>query len=217
MTRFWTSDWHFSHRNVITYCNRPWFNVNEMNSALIAIWNSTVTENDTVYFLGDFSLNPKLHKEIVPILNGYKILVPGNHDKVFKFKERDENHHKEVVEKFKSHGWNEIHQTLELDLKDNTKVLLSHLPYSTPEGLEYDQRYKEYRPDDKGMILLHGHVHCRYKKFGKLIDVGIDDDFTLLSEDKVIEFINDGREFIPSRLTEFYKERKDDRTNMKGN
>ena len=39
---YWTSDTHFSHANVIKYCNRPFKNVDEMNATLIENWNKTV-------------------------------------------------------------------------------------------------------------------------------------------------------------------------------
>ena len=52
---FVTSDLHFGHANVIKFDNRPFQNVEEMDRALIALWNETVSKRDTVYILGDFS------------------------------------------------------------------------------------------------------------------------------------------------------------------
>lgn len=215
MTKFFTSDLHRYHRNVINYCNRPFRDVIEMDNYLIEMWCKTVSNDDIVYVIGDVSLNPK-HAD-VNSFPGYKILIPGNHDGCFKFLNRSEEKYNKMLKKYNDLGWNEIHQILELDLKNNIKVLLSHLPYNTIHGNKYDQRYQEYKPIDNGLVLLHGHLHCRYKKKGRMIDVGIDDDFNLLSEDKVIELINDSREFIPSRITEFYNNRVDIvRDNMRG-
>lgn len=50
---FYTSDLHFCHSNIIKLCNRPFNNVDEMNSVLVSKWNERVNKNDIVYILGD--------------------------------------------------------------------------------------------------------------------------------------------------------------------
>lgn len=76
------SDPHFGHKNVIKYANRPFSNINEMNSQLIKNFNKVVGHDDVVYILGDFSfLNTISTTEILKSLNGYKFLIKGNHDR----------------------------------------------------------------------------------------------------------------------------------------
>ena len=53
---FFTSDTHFNHKAIISYCSRPFESVEEMNDRLIDNWNQVVKPNDTVYHLGDFAL-----------------------------------------------------------------------------------------------------------------------------------------------------------------
>lgn len=90
---FATSDSHFSHLNIIKYCNRPWPTVDLMNSAIIEKWNETIGEDDIVIFLGDFLFCRKgdakdTTERFAAALNGHKIIVKGNHDyKNFRYTE----------------------------------------------------------------------------------------------------------------------------------
>jgi len=77
---FLIADTHFNHLNIIKYCNRPFLNVEMMNSIMISNWNNTVSNNDIVYILGDFALDKERIKHWTEILNGTKYLVKGNHD-----------------------------------------------------------------------------------------------------------------------------------------
>lgn len=81
-----TSDLHLDHANIIKYCNRPFKNVDEMNSVLINNWNNTISPEDTVYFLGDlaFAKNYRRAMHFLRILNGNKIIIRGNHDNYIK-------------------------------------------------------------------------------------------------------------------------------------
>ena len=78
---YFISDTHFGHKNVIRFCDRPFKTVTEMNNSMIEIWNSVVSDADTVFVLGDVFLCPEEEaKEYIERLNGYKVLVKGNHD-----------------------------------------------------------------------------------------------------------------------------------------
>lgn len=80
------SDTHFGHAGVCRFTRndgvtklRPWDNPDEMDEAMVKMWNETVKPNDKVYHLGDVVINRKalntLHR-----LNGDKVLIKGNHD-----------------------------------------------------------------------------------------------------------------------------------------
>lgn len=58
-TVFFTADPHFGHTNIIRYENRPFASAEEMDQELIRRWNETVSPEDTVYLLGDFSFYGK--------------------------------------------------------------------------------------------------------------------------------------------------------------
>lgn len=78
---FFIADTHFGHAEIIGYENRPFADVGEMDEAIIRNWNETVTEADTVFVVGDFSVYTKEKTtEILGRLKGHKRLVMGNHD-----------------------------------------------------------------------------------------------------------------------------------------
>ena len=80
---FFTSDLHFGHKNIIRFDNRPFTSVEEMDDAMIRNWNAKVSEEDTVYILGDISwYSDAKTSEIFNFLHGHKILIKGNHDRV---------------------------------------------------------------------------------------------------------------------------------------
>ena len=80
--KFYISDLHFSHKNILSFDNRPFFTISEMNEAIINNWNSVVSSNDEVYILGDMFWNNNDIDSILPRLKGRLYLIKGNHDRV---------------------------------------------------------------------------------------------------------------------------------------
>lgn len=80
---FITSDLHLDHTNIIKYCQRPFLNIEEMNKTLVDNWNNTISNKDTVYFLGDlaFGRGSKNTDYWLKQLNGKIFFIKGNHDK----------------------------------------------------------------------------------------------------------------------------------------
>ena len=82
---FFISDTHFSHNNLLSaekygYSMRPEFScIEEMDEGMVHNWNNIVTSKDTVYHLGDITMN-KRYLPILDRMNGIKILIMGNHD-----------------------------------------------------------------------------------------------------------------------------------------
>lgn len=86
---FLVSDTHFGHAGVCKFTRpdgvtkiRPWDDPEEMNEAMVKMWNDTVRPNDKVYHLGDVVI-ARRHLAILDRLNGDKVLIKGNHD-IFK-------------------------------------------------------------------------------------------------------------------------------------
>lgn len=80
---WFTADFHFGHKNIIPYCNRPFESVEEMDQTILERLNSVVKANDTLYFLGDFCIGPRIRaRELRQKIHCKKIFaVPGNHDR----------------------------------------------------------------------------------------------------------------------------------------
>ena len=76
---FFTSDEHFSHFNILSYCHRPFLSIEEMDNAIIQRHNEVVGSEDTVYHLGDFTLKHKA-ENYIRRLNGKHIFLKGSHD-----------------------------------------------------------------------------------------------------------------------------------------
>ncbi len=132
---YFVSDLHFGHANVINFDKRPWTDLESMTRDLIANWNATVTNADTVYILGDLFWTHESAHEVLPHLKGRKILIRGNHDEGV-------TEHPEIAAQFE-----EIHDYLELEHAGLT-LILSHYPI-----VPYLKCYK------RNTLMLYGHVH----------------------------------------------------------
>lgn len=163
---FFTSDTHFSHKNIIKYCNRPYDTVDDMNKILTENWNSVVGEEDIVYHLGDFSFaNPFTTAEIRKKLNGHIRLVAGNHDW--------------SIQKTRwicEIGMNEVYYPTPSTPLIIDGFMLNHFPY-TGDHTEED-RFDKHRPIQnphlKKQWLLHGHVHEKWRIKDRMFNVGVD-------------------------------------------
>jgi calcineurin-like phosphoesterase family protein len=63
------------------HCTHP--DVDRMNDTIVDNWNRRVAPEDTVYHLGDFAFgSPAQIRAFAERLNGRKVLIPGNHDRL---------------------------------------------------------------------------------------------------------------------------------------
>ena len=175
MTTFYTSDTHFGHRNIIEYCNRPFRSVEHMNEAIIGMWNETVKPEDTVYHLGDVSLGTLAESlPLVARLNGTKILVPGNHDRVWNhWPHKTPEKRARFIEMY-GEVFQSVSSTDVMAVSINGQyVMLSHLPYDGDS--QEEERYGSIRPIDNGLPLIHGHIHStETARSGRQFHVGMD-------------------------------------------
>ena len=110
---FFIADFHFDHKNIIQYCNRPFQTVEEMNEVMLRNYNETVEDDSTVYFLGDmaFGRDSRTPKHWLSQLRGHITYIKGSHD-----------------HGLRPTNLENCYERLELDT-EQSKVLLMHKPY----------------------------------------------------------------------------------------
>lgn len=196
MARFWTSDEHFGHANIIRYCARPFDDVAHMNRVMAENWIKTVSEDDEVHILGDVTLgNLTEALAIVKDLPGRKTLYAGNHDQCWAGRGR--RHHRFIERYMNEGGFDAILQGPQTAMVGKHAVLVSHFPY-TGDSKDSD-RHSEHRPIDLGLPLLHGHVHEKWLVKDRMINVGVDVwDFTPVHDDTLIQMLDNMATGVPS-------------------
>jgi calcineurin-like phosphoesterase family protein len=161
MKTWYCADLHLNHHNIIKYCNRPWSSVEEMNGALISIWNERVKSLDQVIFLGDFGYFRTTEgvTRYLKMLNGSKILIAGNHDdKVIR----------------QSPEWKAIYDIYEsCDLFDDGAGRREYIRFCC---CHYPMR--SWNKLSKGCYMLHGHCHGTIQPIDHSFDVGVDSPWT---------------------------------------
>ena len=193
--RWWTSDHHFGHANIIGYCGRPFADADAMNHAMVDRWNDLVADGDEVWILGDLvmgrlTVNLSAH---VSRLKGRKILVPGNHDTCWQGRKKGPN---QVAAYHDLGGIARIVDTPEAVTLAGQPVQLNHFPYRFES--QHDVKFMEHRPEDRGDWLLHGHIHEKWRQNGRQINVGVDAwGFALVNDDTITATIQTGPAQIP--------------------
>lgn len=134
----------------MTYCNRPFSSVDEMDEVLIIRWNYLVKPNDIIYHLGDFTLKESAD-EYLDQLNGKIKLVPGSHD--YWLKKVDLEKHAGKLEILP------LYKSIKVCGK---KVVLCHYPMASWEASFH------------GSLHLHAHSHGKMEQIKNRFDIGVD-------------------------------------------
>lgn len=148
MTKFYTSDTHFGHANIIKYCNRPFASAGEMDDALVARWNEVVGKSDEVWHLGDFSMSNDAGylAGVFHRLNGRKFLVRGNHDQP------------NVL----NLPWDGPVEHMAFVTDEGQRIVLCHYALRVWHGM------------NRKAISLYGHSHGTLSDNSMSLDVGVD-------------------------------------------
>ena len=185
MAIFFTSDLHFEHRNVIDYCKRPFVKADGqqdlelMHRTLIYNWNEKVSEDDTVYVLGDFSFGNKGKiAGVLAQLKGEKILIRGNHDR--------------SAQSMLHCGFDEVYNNYQMDL-GKYKIYLAHIPLGDPEEMKRKYKPEFLKPPPKYYdFFVCGHVHEKWRTKEKFINIGVDQwNFTPVSDVELLGLMDE--------------------------
>ncbi len=153
MKVFFTSDQHYGHAEIVTYCNRPYRNTQVMTRDIVKKHNSVVEEEDMVYHVGDFAFagpdRISYVQNLLDRLNGTHILILGNHDHINPMKLVDA-------------GFRSVHTSLEI-IVDGKDVVMAHDP-------------SIWNVVPIGPIFICGHIHNLFKTIpGKnIVNAGVD-------------------------------------------
>lgn len=199
---WFSSDWHLGHKNIVKAVSkyssgnlRDFASLEEHDRTIIDNVNRHVKENDTLYFLGDFSFgglgNLPNHRRAIRCNNVHFLI--GNHDKDV---EKNKIINPSTMLRMR-HLFSSVQHYLKLRI-GGQKVIMSHYPMRAWDSCQY------------GSIMLHGHTHGSLdtysrKDYGlvtgdmrhleyvayKTMDVGIDahPDFRPFSWEEVTEIM----------------------------
>ena len=147
---FYAADTHFSYEPLVE--SRGFSSAAQMDEKLIENWNSVVTDDDTVYLVGDIGYNGGFVPcEILSRLKGRKHLIRGNHDTCYEDAQLLYRYFESVTD------------FLEIEDGD-THILLCHYP------LLYNKRG----------YMVHGHLHNSdqfydiLKDLPRMLNAGVD-------------------------------------------
>lgn len=191
-----TSDTHFQHARILDLSNRPFKDVGEHDEKIIYRWNSLVSHDDTVVHCGDVALGPwPVGLEKVKRLNGHKILIPGNHDRISSLEKQARRDrflpdYEDVFDEI----WDE---QVEVEM-GGIPFIVSHYPPAEISDHGSVDRYPHLRPVDDGEHhFIHGHTHqfsslTRLKSGRLAIHVGVDSsNFTPIVGSAIVDLVKD--------------------------
>lgn len=198
--RLFTSDHHFGHENIISFCDRPFADVDEMNMRMIDAWNDSVSDDDEVWIVGDLAMG-QINKTVplAAALRGHKILVPGNHDRVHPMHKVPDPYRlpkwATFVDLYESAGMTIVDPLQTIEIGGET-VKVCHFPYFG-DSRPGNDRFSGNRPDDEGGWLICGHVHDAWTVKNKMVNVGVDVwDFRPVPEDWIAEIMRENPDGI---------------------
>ena len=199
--KFFTSDLHLGHKNIVQLSHRPFADLDEMHHAIIINWNSVVRhDDDIVYVLGDFTSEggTAVGLELAKQLRGRKRLIEGNHDRCWMGKSSG-------IKDRKRFGYDNVFELISPWMREkigSIKVVMSHFPYGGDHTDE--DRFKNYRLRPTDTPILHGHTHStervstfvvrnddRFYEVTTQVHVGVDAwGYTPVTKDQVVELLS---------------------------
>lgn len=191
--RWFTSDWHLGHENIIKYCDRPFVSIQQMDDSIISHANRLLTADDELWILGDIAMGP-IEQSLARYseLNANLVLVLGNHDRPHpSYSTKDDK--EEWLQRYQElTGAKEIiNGNTIIVLHDGTRAHVSHFPRITEDNRpSHVDQFAPYRPALDAFPVIHGHTHGLWRQNNDHIDVGLDAwGGQLVSEDTLVRLL----------------------------
>ena len=208
MTRWFTSDTHFSHANIIQFCDRPFVDVEEMNNKIVNRINELVSPDDELWILGDLAMGDITKSlSVVSRILAEKVIVLGNHDRAHPYYG---SKHALWFDKYlaETKAKTMYAGNTSITLKDGTIAQVSHFPYTgrldKPKVVDRNgktiegDKFEKYRVLDDGSWLICGHVHEKWAVQKRQINIGLDAwGGDPVSEDTIVDIIATGPQDKP--------------------
>ena len=183
--KYFTSDTHFGHSNVIRYCTRPFVDVIEMNRVMLSNMQQVLCDDDELYFLGDWCMNLKYYSMIKDVPFKHLYFVLGNHDKSARLSKQI------VADGIESQVSVVNEMTVRLDGRD---FFLVHRPVMGSDSMPTlcGHVHEKWRFQPPGVELReykYKDEHMVKTLKQPVLNVGVDQhDFRPISEEEVLEF-----------------------------
>lgn len=176
MKTWFISDTHFYHTDILHFIDatgKPirgsFFSLEHMHEEMIKRWNAAVDPGDKIYHLGDVLMGTSAWKfqELMPLLNGEKILIKGNHDDA----------KLSILAQYFKDVRSEIHRKT----PDGDVVLFTHRPVylEVPEIETQSSRV---------VFNVHGHIHQHVLKDPRYINICVEQtEYAPISWSTIVE------------------------------
>lgn len=167
---WFVSDTHFNHANICKFEHkgqplRPWDDVEEMNAVMVERWNDRVQPHDKINHLGDVVMKKADLHRFMPLLNGKKRLVRGNHDIC-------------STEEYMLY-FEQIHGVRVLRAKNLGNIIFSHYPVH-PDSLEFGVKWN-----------VHGHMHGPCVDDPRYLNISCEHtDYAPIHFDEIIDILS---------------------------
>lgn len=175
--KYFTSDWHLGHANILKFSKRPFSSVEEMDRTIISNLLEIIQPDDEIYHLGDLASSKKAADDFFDRLPRKCRFhwIRGNHDKVFsQFRKNcaSQSNLKEIT--INNNG-------------KKTTVTLCHYPLITWNKSHYNhwQLYGHHH------LYSYGTDQLEHKAAGKQINVCVEfHKYKPVSEKQVIQMMH---------------------------
>lgn len=178
---WFSADYHLGHKNIIKHDNRPYSDVEEMDTAIIANHNSVVKPSDKFYFAGDLTWAKRRAdiENYLSQLQGQLFFIKGNHD------------YKETIRAYEKYGvYLGEKKRIQIDGLD---IILDHFAN------------RVWNKSHHGSLHFYGHSHgsLEAEPWGKSIDIGITNAARILGEWRPFNYHTELKPIMDQRTIKF--------------